>query len=57
MPKDDLHKFGVDIPFQLGFQVFDKWTSKGQVFAEFRAPLGRDFDANYKAGLGFRFLF
>ena len=57
MPKDDLHKFGVDIPFQLGFQVFDKWTSKGQVFAEFRAPLGRDFDSNYKAGLGFRFLF
>lgn len=57
MAKDDLHKFGVDIPFQLGFQVFDKWTSKGQVFAEFRAPLGRDFDSNYKAGLGFRFLF
>ncbi len=56
-PKDDLHKFGIDIPFQLGFQVFDKWTSKGQVFAEFRAPIGRDFDSNYKAGLGFRFLF
>jgi len=56
-PKDDLHKFGVDLPFQLGFQVFDKWTSKGQLFFEFRAPLGRNFNANYKSGVGFRFLF
>jgi hypothetical protein len=56
IPADD-HKFGVDIPVQLGFQVFDKWTSKGQVFFEFRLPLGRDFSQNYKTGLGFRFLF
>jgi len=56
-PKDANHKFGVDIPVQAGFQVFDKWTSKGQLFFEFRLPLGRSFDNNYKAGAGFRFLF
>ena len=57
MAKDANHKFGVDIPVQAGFQVFDKWTSKGQVFFEFRMPLGRSFESNYKTGLGFRFLF
>ncbi len=56
-PKDANHKFGVDIPVQAGFQVFDKWTSKGQIFFEFRLPIGRSFDHNYKAGAGFRFLF
>jgi len=56
-PKDANHKFGVDIPVQAGFQVFDKWTSKGQIFFEFRLPLGRSFNHNYKAGAGFRFLF
>jgi len=55
--KDANHKFGVDIPVQAGFQVFDKWTSKGQLFFEFRLPLGRSFDHNYKTGVGFRFLF
>jgi len=53
----DDHAFGLDLPVQLGFQVFDKWTSKGQVFFEFRLPIGRDFNQNYKTGLGFRFLF
>jgi len=53
----DDHKFGLDLPVQLGFQVFDKWTSKGQLFFEFRLPIGRDFGQNYKTGLGFRFLF
>jgi hypothetical protein len=57
MAKDANHEFGVDIPVQAGFQVFDKWTSKGQLFFEFRLPLGRSFDHNYKAGAGFRFLF
>jgi hypothetical protein len=56
-PADANHKFGVDIPVQAGFQVFDKWTSKGQIFFEFRMPIGRSFDHNYKAGAGFRFLF
>jgi len=55
--KDENHKFGFDLVGQAGFQVFDKWTSKGQLFFEFRAPIGRSFDHNYKAGLGFRFLF
>jgi hypothetical protein len=54
---DANHKFGLDLVAQTGFQVFDKWTSKGQIFFEFRAPLGRSFDSNYKAGAGFRFLF
>jgi hypothetical protein len=57
MAKDVNHKFGVDIPVQAGFQVFDKWTSKGQVFFEFRMPIGRSFESNYKTGAGFRFLF
>jgi len=56
-PTDENHKFGVDIPVQAGFQVFDKWTSKGQIFFEFRMPIGRSFNHNYKAGAGFRFLF
>jgi len=55
--KDDNHKFGVDIPVQLGFDVIDNWKNKGQLFFEFRMPLGRSFDHNYKTGLGFRFLF
>jgi len=54
---DDNHKFGIDLPVQLGFQIFDKWTSKGQLFFEFRAPIARSFDHNWKAGLGVRFLF
>jgi hypothetical protein len=53
----DDHEFGVDLPIQLGMQVFDKWSSKGQVFFEFRMPLGRELNQNYKTGLGFRFLF
>jgi hypothetical protein len=57
MAKDANHKFGVDIPVQAGFDVFDKWTSKGQLFFEFRLPLGRSFNHNWKSGVGFRFLF
>lgn len=57
MAKDANHKFGLDLPVQFGFQVFDKWTSKGQVFFEFRMPIGRSFEQNYKTGAGFRFLF
>jgi hypothetical protein len=56
-PKDATHSFGLDAVAQAGFQVFDKWTSKGQVFFEFRAPLRKTFADNYKVGLGFRFLF
>lgn len=56
-PKDANHKDGLDLVGQAGFEVYDNWTSKGQVFAEFRAPFFRSFDHNYKAGFGFRFLF
>ena len=55
--KDENHKFGLDIPVQAGFKVFDNWKSFGQLFAEFRMPIGRSFEHNYKTGLGFRFLF
>ncbi len=54
---DANHKFGLDLPVQMGFQIFDKWTSKGQLFLEFRAPIGRSFSHNWKSGLGLRFLF
>jgi hypothetical protein len=56
-PNDSNHKAGLDLVAQTGFDVFDKWTSKGQLFFEFRAPLFRSFNHNYKTGLGFRFLF
>jgi hypothetical protein len=56
-PIDANHKAGLDLVAQTGFDVFDKWTSKGQLFVEFRAPLFRSFNHNYKTGLGFRFLF
>jgi hypothetical protein len=56
-PADDDHKSGLDLVGQIGFNVFDTWTSKGAIFFEFRAPLGRSFDHNYKTGLGFRFVF
>ena len=56
-PIDPNHESGADLVGQAGFNVFDKRTSKGQVFVEFRAPLFRSFDQNYKTGLGFRFLF
>ena len=56
-PTDPNHKSGVDLVSQVGVDVFDKWTSKGAVFFEFRAPLFRYFGANYKTGLGFRFMF
>jgi hypothetical protein len=56
-PKDANHKFGVDIPVQAGFELFDNWSNKGQLFFEFRLPIGRSFDHNWKSGVGFRFLF
>lgn len=56
-PADDNHKSGLDLVGQIGFNVFDNWTSKGSMFFEFRAPLGRSFEHNYKSGLGFRFVF
>ena len=57
LPKDANHKDGLDLDGQAGFEVYDNWTSKGQLFVEFRAPFFRSFDSNYKAGFGFRLLF
>ncbi len=51
------YKGGVDLVARAGIQVFDKWTSKGDLFFEFRAPVGRTFSRHYKLGLGFRMLF
>ncbi len=51
------YKGGLDLVGRLGFDVFDKWTSKGALFFEFRAPLGRSFEYHHKFGLGFRILF
>jgi hypothetical protein len=56
-PIDANHKSGVDLVGQAGVDVFDKWTSKGSVFFEFRMPLFRTFSSNYKTGFGFRFMF
>ncbi len=51
------YKAGMDLVVRTGMQVFDKWTSKGDLFLEFRAPVGRAFNTHYKMGLGFRMLF
>ncbi len=51
------YKGGLDLVGRIGVDVFDKWTSMGALFFEFRAPLGRAFNAHYKFGLGFRLLF
>jgi hypothetical protein len=51
------YKAGVDLVVRTGMEVFDKWTSKGDLFFEFRAPVGRAFSRHYKMGLGFRMLF
>jgi hypothetical protein len=56
-PTDALHEAGLDIVAQAGVVLIDKWTSKGSLFFEFRAPMFRNFDANYKTGLGFQFIF
>ena len=42
-------------PWPLDIEIQD--LAAGQVFAEFRCPIGRSFDQNWKSGLGFRFLF
>jgi len=52
-----LTESGVDLVGRLGFNVFNKWTSMGSVFGEFRAPLSGTFGSNWKAGLGFRMMF
>ncbi len=53
------YKGGLDLVGRIGVDVFNKWTSMGSVFGEFRAPLGsgRTFNRHYKLGIGFRVMF
>ena len=44
----------------INVDVFNRWTSMGSIFFEFRGPLGgsdRSFDKHHKFALGFRWLF
>ena len=53
-------KSGMDWVTNIGVDVFNKWTSMGSIFFEFRGPLGgsdRSFDKHHKFALGFRFMF
>jgi len=52
----DMRKAGVDAVGQLGFTIFDNYLKMGQIFFEFRAPIGRTFDS-HKMGIGFRYNF
>ncbi len=53
----DWTESGMDIVAQIGTNVFQTWTKSGQLFFEFRAPVGRSFEYNHRFGLGFRMLF
>ncbi len=48
---------GLDAVARIGGNVINKWSSMGSLFAEFRLPLGHTFGPNWKAGIGFRFMF
>jgi hypothetical protein len=53
-------KSGLDWVTNIGVDVFNKWTSMGSIFFEFRGPLGgsgRSFDKHHKFALGFRYMF
>ena len=52
-------KSGLDLVGNAGFDIFNKWTSRGSIFFEFRSPIGSDrsFDDHYKYGFGFRVIF
>ncbi|MGA2533620.1 MAG: PKD domain-containing protein [Candidatus Aminicenantales bacterium] len=50
-------KSGMDIVAQVGTNVYQTWTKMGSLFFEFRAPVGRNFNANNRFGIGFRMLF
>jgi hypothetical protein len=52
----DIRKAGVDAVGQIGLTVFDNYLKNGQIFFEFRAPIGRTFDS-HKMGIGFRYNF
>jgi hypothetical protein len=52
-------KSGLDGVGQIGVDVFNKWTSMGSIYFEFRTPLAssRSFDKHHKFALGFRYIF
>jgi len=52
-------KGGVDAVGNVGVDLFNKYTSIGSLFLEFRSPLGsgRPFEDHHKFALGFRILF
>ncbi len=52
-------KSGLDGIGQIGVDIFNKWTSMGSLYFEFRTPLGsgRSFDDHHKFALGFRYIF
>jgi hypothetical protein len=55
-----IRKSGFDLVSQFGVNVFNKYSSAGSVFAEFRVPIltsDRSFDDHYKLLLGFRYIF
>jgi len=52
----DMRKAGVDAVGQIGLTIFDNYLKMGQIFFEFRAPIGRTFDS-HKMGIGFRYNF
>lgn len=53
------HKSGLDAVGNVGVEVFNRYTSMGSLFFEFRSPLGGDrpFDTHHKFALGFRLVF
>jgi hypothetical protein len=58
--EQDVRKSGIDLVGQFGVNIFNRYSSAGSVFAEFRAPIltaDRSFDEHYKLLLGFRYIF
>jgi len=53
------HKSGLDAVGNVGIELFNRYTSVGSLFFEFRSPLGGDraFDTHHKFALGFRLVF
>ncbi len=52
-------KSGMDLVANVGVDIYQRWTSMGSIFFEFRSPLGsnRSFDQHHKFALGFRMVF
>jgi len=55
--EQDVRECGVDAVGQVGLTLFDNYKNMGQLFFEFRAPIGRNFDDHHKMGIGFRLNF